>query len=111
MSLFRPINESRKITISWRKNLSGRPRRSRILPIHIFSRHVIEPRNQEHQLSLDPIVEEQDNSISGELRLSNVEVGSESGNPDSALSFQDDQMSDSNRAQASSRSFSAPNSR
>ena len=111
MSLFRPIDESRKITVSWRKNLSGRPKRSRILPIHIFSRQVIEPRNQQHQLSLDPIVEEQESSISGEIQHSNVEVGSESGNTDSALSFQDDQMSDSNRAQASSRSFSAPNSR
>ena len=101
MNLFRPIDESRKITISWRKDLNGKPRSSQSLSTQSFPRQAIEPRNQQILLSLDPIREhssEQESSIPGVSQLSNIEAGSVSDNPDGVLSSQNYQMSISNRA-------------
>ena len=68
MNLFRPIDRSCEKSVSWRKDLNGRPRRSHSSPARIFSLQVVAPRNQQHQLSLDPIREhasELESSIPG----------------------------------------------
>ena len=95
MFLFRPINESRRITISWRRDLNGKPRSSQLMPSQNFPHQPIEPRSQSCQLSLDPVREqssEQESSIPGVSQLSNIGLGSVSGDADVVLSSQDYQM-------------------